>query len=126
MPDNRKYSDRREYNIKAVAKRRKKLKELALDLKGNKCYFCGYAKCTRALNFHHLNPSKKDFGLAQKGWTRSWAKIKEELEKCILVCANCHMEIHAGLLQLPQAIEVEKRGELLETLRGNQQPSSLT
>ena len=46
------------------------------------------------------HPNKKDFGIGQKGFTRSWEKVKEELDKCILVCANCHREIHAGIIQL--------------------------
>jgi hypothetical protein len=44
MPENRKYADRRDYLIKAVAKRRKRLKEMAIELKGGKCMFCGYKK----------------------------------------------------------------------------------
>ena len=47
-----------------------------------------------------LDPNKKDFGIANKGYTRSWEKVQEELDKCIMVCANCHREIHDGLIQL--------------------------
>lgn len=62
---------------------------------------CGYKKCTRALVFHHLDPKKKEFGLSERGLTRSWEKIKLEIDKCVLLCANCHMEIHDGISQLP-------------------------
>lgn len=77
-----------------VSNRRDKIKTLAIEYKGGKCFRCGYNKCERALAFHHLDPSKKDFGLSKNGLTRSWEKTKEELDKCVLVCHNCHAEIH--------------------------------
>lgn len=61
---------------------------------------CGYDRCSAALDFHHKDEREKSFGLSQDGMTRSWKKTKEELKKCVLVCANCHREIHAGKLQL--------------------------
>jgi len=112
--DNRKYSDRREYLIVAVRKRRKKIRQSAIDYKGGRCQSCGYDYCIEAMEFHHLDPSEKDFGISQKGYTRSWVRIKEELDKCILLCANCHREVHAGL-QLPRVTVVEKSGEFRET-----------
>ena len=114
MPDKRTYSDRAEYLKVAVAKRRKKLREMAREYKGGKCILCGYAKCQRALNFHHRDPNQKEFGLSARGITRSWEKVRDELDKCILLCANCHMEVHDGITQLPKVIWVEKQGELLE------------
>ena len=78
----------------AVQKRRNKVKLMSIEYKGGKCEICGYDKCIDALEFHHLNSYKKDFGIAKKGYTRSFDKVKEELDKCILVCANCHREIH--------------------------------
>ena len=69
-------------------------KKKARDYLGNKCSICGYNKCDEALEFHHLDPSQKEFGICSDGRTRSWDRIKEELSKCILVCANCHREIH--------------------------------
>lgn len=101
MSDKRTYADRREYLIKAVAKRRKKLRDLAVFQKGGKCFFCGYNRCQAALDFHHIDESKKDFGISKDGITRSWKRILNEIDKCVLVCANCHREIHAGILQLP-------------------------
>lgn len=77
----------------AVKKRREKIKKDAIDYKGGKCEICGYNKCIEALEFHHIN-NDKDFGISAKGYTRSFKKIKEELDKCILVCANCHRELH--------------------------------
>lgn len=90
----------RKCRVEAVQKRRTLIKNKAIQYKGGKCSICGYNKYVGALEFHHLNPNKKDFGIGQKGCTRSWEKVKEELDKCILVCANCHREIHAGIIQL--------------------------
>lgn len=59
----------------------------------NKCYLCGYSKNLSALVFHHKNPKEKDRNISKI----SCYKRKEEIKKCILVCFNCHMEIHAGL-----------------------------
>lgn len=100
--EKRTYQQRADYLKKAVAARRKKLKKMAIEYKGGKCIFCGYNKCSDALDFHHLNSQRKEFGLSVKGLTRSWKKIKEELDKCVLVCANCYRELHAGILQLPE------------------------
>ena len=106
MPDKRTYADRAEYLREAVSKRRIKLRDMAREYKGGKCMLCGYSKCSRALSFHHIDPTKKDFGLSERGITRSWKRIKQEIDKCILVCANCHMELHEGITQLP----LENRG----------------
>ena len=75
-------------------KRAIKRKETLINLKGGQCKMCGY---TRALTFHHLNPEEKCFELALCDlWSHSWEKILEEAKKCILLCANCHCEIHSG------------------------------
>lgn len=102
MADKRKYQDRKDYLLKKVAERRKRLKQMAVEHKGGKCQICGYSKCIKALEFHHPDPNEKDFGMSDGGWTRAWSKIKEEIDKCVLVCANCHREIHAGLVDIPR------------------------
>ena len=104
MPEKRTYADRAEYLKKAVSARRKKLRQMALEYKGGKCALCGYKKSVRSLSFHHIDPSKKDFGLSSRGFTRSWEKTLIELDKCILLCMNCHMEVHDGITQLPKVI----------------------
>jgi len=101
MPEKRTYADRAAYMVQAVRKRRIKLRALAREHMGNRCEICGYNTCSRALSFHHLDPKKKEFGISDKGLTRSWEKVKNEIEKCILLCANCHMEVHDGITQLP-------------------------
>jgi len=77
-----------------VQKRRDKIKQMAFEYKGGKCERCKYDKCLAAMDFHHLDPTQKDFNLGEKGYTRSWGKVKKELDKCILVCCRCHREIH--------------------------------
>lgn len=104
MADKRTYVDRREELIRAVAKRRRKIKELSVSYKGGKCQVCGYGKYPGALDLHHIDPSTKEFGIGDKGYTRSWEKVRKELDKCILVCANCHREVEAGITQLPKGI----------------------
>lgn len=71
---------------------RKKVKAKLVDSKGGCCERCGYNKCIDALEFHHRNPNEKDFTISGKSW--SFQKLKEETDKCILVCSNCHKEIH--------------------------------
>jgi 5-methylcytosine-specific restriction endonuclease McrA len=82
----------------AVIEWRKRTKQRLIDYKGGECELCGYKKCNRALQFHHLNPEKKDFSISGK--SVSFEKLKDEVKKCILVCSNCHSEIHDGLITL--------------------------
>ena len=119
MTEKRTYRERREYLIKAVQRRREKVRHAAISYKGGSCQVCGYDRCLEALEFHHLDPTQKDFGLSNKGYTRSWEKVRAEADKCILLCANCHREFHAGMLQLPQVTVVEKLGEFKETCSGD-------
>jgi 5-methylcytosine-specific restriction endonuclease McrA len=119
MAEKRTYQERRKYLLKAVQRRREKVRLMAVSYKGGCCQVCGYDRCIEALEFHHLDPSQKDFGISKKGYTRSWGKVKEEVEKCILLCANCHREARAGKLQLPQVTVVEKPGEFREPYAGN-------
>jgi len=114
--DKRKYADRAEYLKKAVVKRRKNIRKMAVEYKGKSCAICGYNECFKALEFHHLHKDGKDFGITAKGYTRSWNNFKRELDKCILLCANCHREVHEGVTQLSRAIGIEKRGELSGSL----------
>ncbi|MCL0047860.1 hypothetical protein M1N13_02730 [Dehalococcoidia bacterium] len=121
MGDRRTYADRREYLIRAVQKRREKIHQMAIQRLGGKCFQCGYDRCGKALEFHHLD-SSKDFGISEKGHARSWERVKAELERCVLLCASCHREVHAGL-QLPWETMDEKPGEFSEALWGNPERS---
>ncbi|MEB3330795.1 MAG: hypothetical protein VKQ33_16355, partial [Candidatus Sericytochromatia bacterium] len=66
----------------------------AIEYKGGACERCGYNKCPAAMVFHHPDPNQKDFGISSSGKTRSFEKIKSELDKCVLLCMICHAEIH--------------------------------
>ena len=72
--------------------KRYRIKKEMVDYKGGKCEICSYDKSFRALQFHHIDPSTKDFNIG--GVTSMNEDVKKELDKCILVCANCHSEIH--------------------------------
>lgn len=78
-----------------ISKRKNKLSYV--KYKGGKCEICDYKKCINALDFHHLNPKEKDFEIGLTKNPKLNDKIKEELDKCILVCCRCHREIHDGL-----------------------------
>ena len=79
---------------KTITALRRAMKKEAVKRKGSKCEICGYDKCIDALVFHHKNPEEKDFGLAESGTTHSWEEYLAEIEKCELLCANCHAEEH--------------------------------
>lgn len=70
---------------------------------GGKCQCCGYDTCKDALAFHHIDPRQKDLSFGDlRASPKSWDKVAAELRKCILVCHNCHSEIHAGVRELPE------------------------
>ena len=94
MKETRTYKDRREYFIQAVKKRRKKIRLRAIKHLGGKCIKCGYNKYPEALEFHHKNPLEKEFNVSKKGHCRSWERVLREIQKCDLLCANCHRELH--------------------------------
>jgi hypothetical protein len=86
-----------------VADRRRRLKRLLVEEAGGCCVECGYGACCAALQFHHVDPSAKSFALSHEGVTRSVEKARQEARKCVLLCANCHAEVEAGVrvLQAP-------------------------
>jgi hypothetical protein len=92
-----KYCSGRCKNKYFVAKRRKDIKQLAIEYLGGRCSSCGYNKCNDALDFHHTDPTVKEFGISAKGITRAWKSVKQELDKCVLLCSNCHRELHANI-----------------------------
>lgn len=85
------YRERRNHRAKSK-------KQQLLSLNGGKCIVCGYDKCSSALEFHHKDPSQKEFDLSL-----SWKSLRTliaESKKCALLCSNCHREVHAGVLIL--------------------------
>jgi len=94
MKEKRTYDERKKYIISYVIKRRKQIRLKAIRQLGGRCMKCGYSKYPEVLEFHHKNPKQKDFNVSAKGHCRSWERVKKEIEKCLLLCANCHREIH--------------------------------
>ena len=76
------------------AKYRINKKKKAVEYKGGQCELCGYNKFIGALTFHHINPLFKSFSLAGAGMQKRWDTLKKELDKCQLLCVNCHFELH--------------------------------
>jgi transposase-like protein len=85
----------------AVSRRRRKVKEMLVAEAGGRCALCGYARHSAALQFHHVDPATKSFGLGVRGITRSIEKLRAEAAKCVLLCANCHAELEVGAVDLP-------------------------
>jgi len=85
----------------AVARRRRKVKGILIDEAGGACAVCGYARHPAALQFHHVDPKTKSFGLGVRGITRSLEALRDEAAKCVLLCANCHAELEVGAIDLP-------------------------
>jgi len=76
-------------------RRRNERKEKLIALKGGCCSMCGYNKSASALVFHHKDAKTKEFNISGKQLTRkSWKELKKEAQKCVLLCFNCHIEIH--------------------------------
>jgi transposase len=95
--DRRGYYRCRRCRSASVSRRRRRLKELLVQESGGACRVCGYSRCIAALEFHHLVRSEKAFSLSEEGVTRSLARARAEAGKCVLLCANCHAEVEAGM-----------------------------
>jgi ribosomal protein L30E len=82
---------------------RKRTKDLIIKSMGGKCQICGYNKCSGALELHHIDPKEKEFGFGGiRANPQSFDKMKVELKKCILLCSNCHKEVHMEVTSLPE------------------------
>ena len=87
--------EKREQRIVKKKEYRVNVKKKSVEYKGGKCIICGYNKHYSALDFHHRNPKDKDFQIS--GGTKSFENLKKELDKCDLLCKNCHAEVHSKL-----------------------------
>lgn len=85
----------------AVSRRRRKVKAILIAEAGGVCILCGYSRSVRALEFHHLDPGEKRFGLSAQGLARSLEAMRIEARKCVLLCSNCHAEVEDGLVSVP-------------------------
>ena len=89
---------------------RLELKQRAVAHMGGKCAVCGYCKCLRALEFHHIERQHKEFSISSFICTKVfdssveivWESVVRELKKCRLLCSNCHREVEAGITDLPR------------------------
>lgn len=91
---------RKKRNTYAAVKRfRHNQKQKAVLLMGGSCKLCGYNKINRNLVFHHLDPKQKDYAMRDLQ-NKSWKLVVKELQKCVLLCHNCHGEVHEGTVSL--------------------------
>ena len=94
-------------------KRVREFKNKCVEYKGGKCISCDYKTYTGALEFHHLDSEEKEFEISNRK-NYNFELIKKELDKCILLCSNCHKEIHAGYLKYENETITEITPETLE------------
>ena len=88
--------------------KRQMIKRLMVISMGHACQTCGYDRCDRALDFHHLDMGEKEFNFSDylrnvKSGLDVWPIFVGELKKCIMLCKCCHMEVHDGVMNLPLA-----------------------
>jgi transcriptional regulator len=81
----------------SVVEWRKRKKKELVDYKGGKCMICNYDKCIEALHFHHTDPLEKHFNISAS--SLAFNKLIKEVDKCVLLCSNCHVEVHQGLFK---------------------------
>lgn len=86
----------RQCRMERVAARRRKVKRILIEEAGGACVRCGFDGFVGALQFHHLDPSNKKFGVAARGATIGIDALRVEASKCVLLCANCHAEVEHG------------------------------
>jgi hypothetical protein len=79
---------------------RKRVKHQLVMAKGGECQICGYNRCIEALDFHHIDPSHKDFNIARWDHVANKTKMIEEAKKCVLLCSNCHREVHQNIASI--------------------------
>lgn len=83
-----------------VVDRRRRVKQLLVEEAGGACALCGYDEFLGALQFHHLDPTEKSFALSSRGLTRGIERLRAEMQKCVLLCANCHAEVEGGVVTI--------------------------
>jgi 5-methylcytosine-specific restriction endonuclease McrA len=86
----------------AVTRRHQKIRRALIAEAGGACAICGYDRCLVSLHFHHVDPAEKSFPMTI-AVSKSLAAFRAEAQKCVLLCANCHGEVEAGLVPSPPA-----------------------
>lgn len=102
-----------------ITKFRHNRKKLIIDCMGGQCQICNYSKCQAALELHHIDPNQKEIQISNS-CNYSWSKISNELKKCILLCSNCHREVHNKVSEIPEnyhkfkdLIAIEKNAKIM-------------
>lgn len=108
--DSRGYFRCRTCRGEAVVRRRRRVKQILVDEAGGCCRLCGYDRSAAALEFHHLDPRDKQFGVASGGVARSLARVQAEVRKCVLLCSNCHAEVEAGSRSISGVVQADDPG----------------
>jgi len=76
--------------------RTRDIKKQAVEYLGGKCNECGFVGCPAVYDFHHIDPKLKEFSIGSKR-AEALDSIKDELDKCVLLCANCHRTLHYNI-----------------------------
>lgn len=109
-----------------VKRWRKRFKNKIVEWMGGGCAVCGYNKCQSSLALHHIDPSKKEISFGSvRANPKNWDKIVSELKKCVLVCHNCHNEIHEGITEIPNEyikFDEVKYGNYIKSFKISQCP----
>lgn len=108
--DTRGYYRCRRCRQEGVVRRRRKVKAILVAEAGGRCRLCGYDRCLAALEFHHVDPTTKRFGMAQDGMARSLERMRAEARKCLLLCSNCHAEVESGARSVSVVAQLDDPG----------------
>jgi hypothetical protein len=92
---------RQEHKDLVKKSKHKKLQHVQKIKKDGGCCICGYNKCVKALHFHHLNPQEKSYEITWGCFRgKSLDSLNKEMDKCVILCANCHAEVEEGITEL--------------------------
>ena len=103
---------RRRHNYRGSAEAQAK-KARAITIMGGMCSGCSSVVPDSLFEFHHWDPREKEFGISRDGLARPWEAIAAELKKCVMLCANCHRELHAGVRELERQTSVTLASEAI-------------
>ena len=83
-------------HISVKKNQQREIKLKCVEYKGGKCQKCEYDKCVAAIDFHHRDPAQKSFNISTVRF-HEWEVIRQELDKCDILCKNCHAEEHSRI-----------------------------
>jgi len=99
--------------IDPIRQKRDARKLELVKILGGGCQVCGYDRCVRNLSFHHLE--NKEFGISSRSFQFTKERIASEVRKCVLVCHNCHGEIHDGIISEDSVVSLNLKVKALVT-----------